>query len=212
MRLPKGTYKAIRSYLAKGNTPEETADILGETEDLFNRFIDEAPAPGGMNFLRKQYYGGLSIFAFYEAMQGNVRDDDLQVILWSMLLGGGTIDRRTPIPVRLEGGALQKLAYAAVARYARFVNRKVDSGQWNNAWKIGVNPYGRKNGLCVPLYSCPVARFAKAHGYEHLMPLFCGSDFKVAEKYGMKLIRTHTEAEGYSDCDFWYLNANSVEE
>ena len=36
-------------------------------------------------------------------------------------------------------------------------------------------------------------------------------DFKVAERYGMRLIREHTEAEGFPDCDFWYLMENDAE-
>ncbi|MBQ8073555.1 MAG: L-2-amino-thiazoline-4-carboxylic acid hydrolase [Clostridia bacterium] len=87
----------------------------------------------------------------------------------------------------------------------------MDSGRWKNTWKFAVNPERHKNGISMPLMNCPVAAFAKKHGYEHLMPLFCGSDFKVAERYGMRLIREHTEAEGFPDCDFWYLMENDAE-
>ena len=101
--------------------------------------------------------------------------------------------------------------YAILQRYASFANKRVDSGRWKNTWKFAVNPEGHKNGISMPLMNCPVAAFAKKHGYEHLMPLFCGSDFKVAERYGMRLIREHTEAEGFPDCDFWYLMENDAE-
>ena len=46
---------------------------------------------------------------------------------------------------------------------------------------------------------------------ERLMPLFCGSDFRVAERCGLRLIRKHTEAEGAPDCDFWYLMESDAE-
>lgn len=210
-KLPKGTYKAAKKYL-ESNFPDKKAEaILDATTHLYNEFIEETPAPGGLNILRKQYYGGLSVFAFYEVMNREISEDVLQDILWSMLLSGRDINKKKNIHMNLNNQLIQMVGYGVISRYAKYVNNKADSGKWKNVWKIKSNSYNRKNGICMPLLNCPVARFAKKHGYEHLMPLFCGSDFKVAEKYGLKLIRTHTEAEGYSDCDFWYLNKDSEE-
>ena len=211
MKLPRGTRIAIEEIL-KTYPASDRERILNRTKALYDSFIEEAPAPGGMNLLRSQYYGGLSVFAFYEAMDRNVEKDVLQEILWSMLLGGGDIHKRRPIRLRFSGTWLQKLAYAILRKYAVFTNRRVDSGQWKNTWKLAVNPENRENGISMPLINCPVAAFAKKHGYEHLMPLFCGSDFKVAERYGLRLIRLHTEAEGFPDCDFWYLMADDEEQ
>lgn len=211
MKLPKGTELAIRQVLENTHSASESKRILTRTQMLYNSFIREAPAPGGMNIFRPQYYGGLSVFAFYEAMNRSVEPDVLQEILWRMLLGGGDIRKVTPLRFRFSGTWLQKLAYVILRKYAVFTNRKVDSGRWKNTWIFAVNPEGHKNGISMPLMNCPVAAFAKKHGYEHLMPLFCGSDFKVAERYGLRLIRRHTEAEGFPDCDFWYLMENDVE-
>ena len=212
MKLPKGTRLAIRQALEKTYSVPEMESILTRTEVLYNSFIQEAPAPGGMNLLRSLYYGGLSVFAFYEAMDGHVENDVMQEILWCMLLGGGDIHKRKPIRFCFSGTRLQRLAYAVLRKYAAFSNSMADSGRWKNTWKFAVNPEGHKNGISMPLMNCPVAAFARKHGYEHLMPLFCGSDFKVAERYGMRLVREHTEAEGFSDCDFWYLMENDVEQ
>ena len=101
MKLPKGTRLAIRQALEKTHSAPERKRILARTQRLYNAFIREAPAPGGMNLLRSQYYGGLSVFAFYEAMDRNVEPDVLQEILWRMLLGGGDIRKRTPIRFHL---------------------------------------------------------------------------------------------------------------
>ena len=211
MRLPKGTRSAIRQALRKVYSASERERILKRTQTLYNSFIREAPAPGGLNLLRSQYYGGLSVFAFYEAMDGKVGNDVLQDILWRMLLGGGDIYKKRPVRFHFSGSRLQRFVYSVLQRYASFANKRVDSGRWKNSWKFAVNPEGHKNGISMPLMNCPVAAFAKRHGYEHLMPLFCGSDFKVAERYGMRLIREHTEAEGFPDCDFWYLMENDAE-
>ncbi len=212
IKLPKGTRLAIRQALEKTYSVSERERILMLTQTLYNSFIRDAPAPGGMNLLRSQYYGGLSVFAFYEAMDRKVEMDVLQEILWRMLLGGRDIHNRRPIRFPFSGTRLQRLIYTVLRRYASFANKRVDSGSWRNTWKFAVNPEGHKNGISMPLMNCPVAAFAKKHGYEHLMPLFCGSDFKVAERYGMRLIREHTEAEGFPDCDFWYLMENDTEQ
>lgn len=95
-KLPKGTRLAIRQVLGKTHSASERKNILSRTQTLYDAFIWEAPAPGGMNFLRSQYYGGLSVFAFYEAMDRKVKTDVLQEILWRMLLGGGDIRKRKP--------------------------------------------------------------------------------------------------------------------
>ena len=210
VKLPKGTRLAIRQALDKAYPASERERILARTQALYNAFIREAPAPGGLNLLRSQYYGGLSVFAFYEAMDGQVEREVLQEILWRMLLGGGDIRQRRPIRIPFSGTRVQRLAYAVLRRYASFANARVDSGRWKNTWKFAVNPENRGNGISMPLMHCPVAAFAKRHGYEHLMPLFCGSDFRVAERFGMRLIREHTEAEGFPDCDFWYLMADDA--
>ena len=211
MRLPRGTRLAIRQALSNTCTPVETERILTRTQVLYNAFIQEAPAPGGMNILRPQYYGGLSVFAFYEAMSRQVDDDVLQEVLWRMLLGGGDIRKMRPIRLHFSGTRLQGLVYGILRKYAAFANKRVESGRWKNTWKFAVNPENHENGISMPLMNCPVAAFAKRHGYENLMPLFCGSDFKVAERYGIRLVRKHTEAEGFSDCDFWYLMENDAE-
>ena len=125
--FPKASYKANRAYLNSIYPPDEAKSVLMKTEEKFAAFIDEKPAPGGLNVLRSQYYGGLSIFAFYEVMDGAVPEEVLQEILWSMLLNGKDIRRKVRIPVNLNNRDLQSIAYGVVSAYARFANRRVDS-------------------------------------------------------------------------------------
>ena len=70
MKLPYGTKKAIKQYLKERCSKHKAAHILRKTERIYTSFVREAPAPNIMNFLRCQYYGGLSVFAFYETMNG----------------------------------------------------------------------------------------------------------------------------------------------
>lgn len=96
-KLPKGTRLAILQALEKTYSATERKRILERTQMLYSSFILEAPAPGGMNLLSSQYYGGLSVFAFYEAMDRKVENYVLQEILCRMLLGGRDIHKRRPI-------------------------------------------------------------------------------------------------------------------
>lgn len=43
---------------------------------------------------------------------------------------------------------------------------------------------------------CPIAKHAKAHGYEELLPYLCRTDHFLAEMMHARLIRTQTEALG----------------
>lgn len=158
MKLPKGTRLAIRQALGKTHSASEINAILARTQTLYNTFIQEAPAPGGMNLLRPQYYGSLSVFAFYEAMDRKVENDILQEILWRMLLDGGDIRKKTPIRFPFSGTRLQKLNYAVLWKYAAFANKRVDSGRWKNTWKFAVNPEGHENGISMPLRNCPIRK------------------------------------------------------
>ena len=110
-RLPKGTYEAAKRYLRARYSRRRAAELLEQTTDYYNEFVSESPAPGGLNVLRPQYYGGLSVFAFYEAMEGNVSPNDLQKILWSMLLGGGDVEKRHQLRIRFSGTWLQRASY-----------------------------------------------------------------------------------------------------
>ena len=158
MKLPKGTRLAIRQALEKTHSAPERKRILARTQRLYNAFIREAPAPGGMNLLRPQYYGGLSVFAFYEAMDGKVENDILQEILWRMLLDGVDVHKKMPVRFPFSGTRLQKLSYAALGKYAAFANKRMDSGCWKNTWKFAVNPEGHENGISMPLRNCLIRK------------------------------------------------------
>ena len=60
MKLPKETELAIRKALKKSYSASEVKRILMRTQTQYNAFIRESPAPGGMNIIRSQYYGGLT--------------------------------------------------------------------------------------------------------------------------------------------------------
>lgn len=78
-----------------------------------------------------------------------------------------------------------------------------------DSWKIELNPDHRTEGFRFHLVGCPIARHAKAHGYEQLLPYLCRTDHYLAEVMHARLIRTQTEALGGSCCDYWYVGDKS---
>lgn len=49
---------------------------------------------------------------------------------------------------------------------------------------------------------CPLAAFARKHGYEEYMPYLCNLDYVMLGFYGLPLYREHTCFEDGDYCDF----------
>lgn len=82
-------------------------------------------------------------------------------------------------------------------------------GEWMDSWRVVINPDHRTEGFCFHLIGCPIARHAKEHGYEELLPYLCRTDHYLAEVMHARLIRTRTEALGGDCCDYWYVGDKS---
>ena len=78
-----------------------------------------------------------------------------------------------------------------------------------DSWKVEINPDNRKEGFCFHLIGCPIAKHAREHGYEELLPYLCKTDHFLAEVMHARLIRTQTEALGGNCCDYWYVGDKS---
>ena len=84
-----------------------------------------------------------------------------------------------------------------------------DKGEWMDSWKVEINPDHRTEGFCFHLVGCPIAKHAKEHGYDELLPYLCRTDHYLAEVMHARLIRTRTEALGGECCDYWYVGDES---
>lgn len=94
--------------------------------------------------------------------------------------------------------------HGLVAKMAVKVNAN-KGGAWNNTWGVQVNPEGHDHGLAMTLVGCPLADFAKTHGYTEIMPWLCRADERTASAIHARLIRHHTVAQGHETCDYWYV-------
>ena len=73
--------------------------------------------------------------------------------------------------------------------------RKCDAvGDYN----MQVDSYDNNKPLTYRFTSCPVAEFAREHGFTDILPALCNVDFPSMEMLHMKLIRKQTL--GFADC------------
>lgn len=71
-----------------------------------------------------------------------------------------------------------------------------------------VEPFDKRLGVRYRFEKCPIADFAKKHGYLHLMPALCNGDYPLFEAMHSGLIRRHTCANG-DVCDYWIVGSES---
>ena len=69
-------------------------------------------------------------------------------------------------------------------------------------------PYDPALGARYRFTSCPIADFARRHGYEALMPAMCNPDYPTLGAMHGGLIRTSTCANG-PYCDYWIVGDQS---
>ncbi|MBE7005411.1 MAG: hypothetical protein E7425_14235 [Ruminococcaceae bacterium] len=205
-KMVRNTKKLIRRYAEK-YYPAEAEELLRETDRYYRQFLAEVPDIGGRdNMLADNLEMGLLIFAAYEASghrMGATAIDELMEWRYEMLAPLGKL-------IDANKQWQMNLGYAWYRCYKKKLDQKKAAGEWGNAWGMEINPDRRAEGFCFHLIGCPIAAFAKAHGYEALMPHLCASDHGLAKLMHAKLIRTHTVALGAESCDYWYVGDKSA--
>ena len=144
--------------------------------------------------------------AFYEASNHVIDGEAFQII------HGWHIDRLRFLGNFIDGNMHRfpyKLFAAVYRRYEKNLRNHRAKGEWKQAWDISINPNHRTEGYSFHLIGCPIAKHAKANGYEELLPYLCKTDHALAEVLHARLIRTQTEALGGNCCDYWYIGDKS---
>lgn len=194
----------------KEHCPDDAVQIIERAEKLFPEMYAKAPYIGG-DENRMSYNMDLMIWAvaFYEAschrIDGPAIIDMAKGLFGKYRFVGRFINANRKWQMKL----IQKIMYKIYVPYAKLVDEKVSSGEWNNTWRIRINPRNTEEGVCFDLVGCPLADYAKANGYENLLPYLCATDHILPEFVHAKLIRTHTCATGSDSCDYWYVGDES---
>ncbi|MDO4369979.1 MAG: L-2-amino-thiazoline-4-carboxylic acid hydrolase, partial [Clostridia bacterium] len=166
--------------------PNEAESIFESAEKHYLEFMKDMPDLG-KNMMAANMLDWFTILAFYEASDRRMDGETLLAI-----------KRRAVDKIKFLGkiidGNRQKWPYRLFEKtYARFIKiQKAHQakGEWMDSWKIEINPDHRAEGFCFHLSGCPIAKHAKAHGYEDLLPYLCKTDHYLAEVMHARLIRT----------------------
>ena len=185
--------------------PDEAEELFGKAEAYYREFMKDMPDLGE-NMMAANMLDWFTILSFYEASDHRL---DGEVLL--------TVKRRALARLkflgRLVDGNKSKWPYRLFEKtYTKFIRMQKEhqaKGEWMDSWQVEINPDHRTEGFSFHLTGCPIARHAKAHGYEELLPYLCRTDHFLAEVMHARLIRTQTEALGGSCCDYWYVGDQS---
>lgn len=185
--------------------PEEAERIFRDADTYYRAFLRDMPDLGE-NIMAKNMLDWFTILSFYEASGHRLDGEALLIIKRRAVEGmrflGKLVDGNTSRwPYRLFEKTYVRFCKAQRAHQAR--------GEWMDSWKVEINPEHRTEGFSFHLVGCPIAKHAKAHGYEALLPYLCKTDHYLAEIMHTRLIRTQTEALGGSFCDYWYVGNKS---
>lgn len=195
----------IRPVLVRHYGEEETVAILERMQPIYMKFLAETPFIGGKdNPLSMNLDMAIPFFALYEASGRTLTESDIDEMLDITMVSAARAFSKIISFNRIENSRLRKPLYAYITGVANKLNSN-KGGAWNNTWGIEVNPENHPNGFAMTLVGCPLADFAKAHGYIDILPCLCRGDERIAEALHGRLIRHHTVAEGADTCDYWYV-------
>lgn len=185
--------------------PDEAGQIFQRAEDYYRGFMKELPNLG-RNMMARNMLDWFTIISFYEAsgrrMDGEVLLDIKRRAVERMSFLGRFIDGN-------KSQWVYRLFEKIYVRYIKELRAHQARGEWMDTWQVVLNPDHRTEGFCFHLAGCPIARHAKAHGYEQLLPYLCRTDHLLTEVMHARLIRTQTEALGGDHCDYWYVGDKS---
>lgn len=160
----------------------------------------------GKNMMAQNMLDWFTILAFYEASDRRLDGETLLTVkrraLEKLEFLGRIVDGN-------KSEWLYRLFEKTYVKFNRMQKAHQTRGEWLDSWKVEINPEHRTEGFCFHLVGCPIARHAKAHGDDELLPYLCRTDHFLAEILHARLIRTQTEALGGDCCDYWCVGDQS---
>ncbi|SDA28119.1 L-2-amino-thiazoline-4-carboxylic acid hydrolase [Ruminococcus sp. YE71] len=203
--------KKLRERLAERYGREEQQAIWNKAVSVYESYLTDLPYIGGKkNPMASQLYDSLICFAYWEALPVKESVGEFKLTVDRVFFGQ---DIKTfPRWFSVQNQKLLDIAAFLVGAFAEYtMNRHVRSGEWNNAWKLLVNPKKRpKEGLRAVLVGCPIYDFAKAHDLLFLMPAMCNGDYGSMPHLRADTIRPKTVSRGYRCCDNYIVNNESA--
>lgn len=194
--------KIIRQKLSEKYNAEEADKVWDQVQLQYASFLKDLPHLGG----KKNTHNGtggtydcIMLFAYYEVLDPKPSIDELYemntaVLLPSFQKMAGIVNVNKPFFRRLL-----HLAFVITA----------SKGFDPSGYIMKVEPYNKTEGVKYHFDRCPIAEFAKKHGYLDIMPAFCNADYPAMNVIHGALIRRHTCANS-NICDYWITGDQST--
>ena len=204
-KMPPEFVKLFNRYVAEV-LHEPVAETERKAREIYARYYEKTPKiGGGANPMADNLYEFMACVSYFEATDNRINVDAIDTIMgWkldSMKFLGKLVNFN-----KKSGPRLMNLFFKSIVKTTEKHNR---NGEWGNTWKVLDNPEGHTEGSAYTLVGCPLLAFAKANGYENIMPKFCAIDHASAKLFHAKLIRLSTEAIGGDYCDYWFVGDES---
>ena len=183
----------------------EAEQIFQKAEVYYRQFMQDMPDLG-QNMMAKNMLDWFTILAFHEASDHRMDGETL------LTIKRRAVDKMKFLGKLIDGNKskwIYRLFEKTYVRFNKMQQAHQAKGEWMDSWRVEINPDHRTEGFCFHLVGCPIAKHAKAHGYEALLPYLCRTDHFLAEVMHARLIRTQTEALGGDYCDYWYVGDQS---
>lgn len=201
--VTSGTIKWIsRKY------PENNRDIIRRTYEIYRELDRISPDYGGRSAPHSvSIYGSIWIFALCDSLREIVGemppDDEFQEFLYTLFMSafkkfGRIIDLNRPKDMALADRVFRQVS----AKDKKFAEKN-DTG-FENHRGSPVHDKDDPSVIRATRYKftrCPVAEFAKEHGYTDILPFMCNCDHYGIEQLNGKLIRRSTCGIG-NECDY----------
>lgn len=195
--------KVMTDFLSQRFPRKEAQKLLQAAHDQYLSFLPEIPNLGGnQNGQAQSVYDCIALFAFYEILPQkpslNVFEELVNQVFTPQMKRAGCVN--------LNSRFFQRIAHRIFSHIEK--KGKEHEKEWIGNYHMEVEPYDKNQGIRYRFTSCPIADFAKSHGYSHLMPAMCNPDYDTLKAIHAGLIRTRTC--GSDDCcDYWIVGDKS---
>ena len=191
--------KIVKDHLRKRFEGAEAELMWEKVQKQYCEFLKDLPYLGG----KKNTHNGtggtydcIMTFAYYEALDHAPDIDELyEMNCESFLTGFKSLEKIA----NANRGIVRRILHMTFSATAKS-KYNCDPDQ-PTGYIMKVDPYDKAVGPRYIFERCPIAEFAKEHGYLDIMPAFCNSDYPAMEMIHGHLIRKHTCANA-DICDY----------
>ena len=195
--------KVIRNRLLRDYPPQQAEVLWEQVQRTYIRFLETVPYMGGKkNFQAGSVYDCIALFAYYEAVPDKPTLEQFEQMNEDLFVPAN--GRKKPLSLNWRWGI--RMAHRIFSGVERNIKRHQE--EWPGNYHMEVEPFDPAVGVRYRFLTCPIADFARAHGYTHLMSAMCNPDYPLLAALRGGLIRTTTCANG-SCCDYWIVGDRS---